>query len=249
MLSTKSPTYALALLLCSARLLAASDAPSTDGVISEAAAGAIEALLEASVKVPEPSDEACRRHVWKIPSRYNIALDICDRHAGAGRRALVWEGPEGPGETYTFDDLTRLSDRLASGLRALGVGRGDRVALMLPQTPEHALAHVAILKLGAISVPLSRLFGLDALRYRLADSGACALFADGESVRAYWSARTTPRWRSPTSTRTVCSIAGCPPKPSRDSSSATWRCRSARANVSAWSGPTIRTRIRGCITG
>jgi len=53
---------------------------------------------------------------------------------------------------------------------------------MLPQTPEHAVAHIAILKLGAISVPLSRLFGLDALRYRLADSGACGLLADGESL-------------------------------------------------------------------
>jgi acetyl-CoA synthetase len=140
-------------------------------------------LADQTVRGVRSYEEACARHVWKIPSCYNIALDICDRHAGgAGRRALVWEGPEGPGETYTFDDLKRLSDRLASGLRSLGVGRGDRVALMLPQTPEHALAHIAILKLGAISVPLSRLFGLDALRYRLADSGACALFADSESL-------------------------------------------------------------------
>ena len=140
-------------------------------------------LADQTVRGASSYEEACARHVWKIPSRYNIALDICDRHAaGAARRALVWEGPEGPGETYTFDDLKRLSDRLASGLRSLGVGRGDRVALMLPQTPEHALAHIAVFKLGAISVPLSRLFGLDALRYRLADSGACAIFADGESL-------------------------------------------------------------------
>jgi acetyl-CoA synthetase len=140
-------------------------------------------LADQTVRGARSYEEACARHVWKIPARYNIALDVCDRHAGgAGRRALVWEGPEAPGETYSFDDLKRLSDRLASGLRSLGVGRGDRVALMLSQTPEHAIAHIAIFKLGAISVPLSRLFGLDALRYRLADSGACGLLADGESL-------------------------------------------------------------------
>jgi acyl-coenzyme A synthetase/AMP-(fatty) acid ligase len=139
-------------------------------------------LADQTVRGAGSYEEACARHVWKIPPRYNIALDVCDRHAGAGRRALVREGPEGPGETYTLDDLERLSDRLASGLRSLGVGRGDRVALMPPQTPEHAVAHLAIFKLGAISVPLSRLFGLDALRYRLVDSGTCVLLVDRESL-------------------------------------------------------------------
>ena len=63
-------------------------------------------LADQTVRGAGSYEEASARHVWKIPSRHNIALDICDRHAGdAGRRALVWEGPEGPGETYTFDDL------------------------------------------------------------------------------------------------------------------------------------------------
>ena len=140
-------------------------------------------LPDQTVRDARSYEEACAHHVWRIPEQYNIAHDVCDRHAtGAGRRALIWEGSDGTGETYTFDDLRRLSDRMASGLRACGVERGARVALMLSQTPEHALAHLAVFKLGAVSLPLSRLFGRDALRYRLADSGACAVLTDGENL-------------------------------------------------------------------
>jgi acetyl-CoA synthetase len=140
-------------------------------------------LADQTVHDARTYEEACARHVWRIPPRYNIAWDVCDRHVTATpARALVWEGPEGSGATYTFGDLKRLSDRLAAALRGLGVERGARVALMLPQTPEHLLAHLAIFKLGAISLPLSRLFGSDALRYRLQDSGAFALFTDSENV-------------------------------------------------------------------
>jgi acetyl-CoA synthetase len=125
--------------------------------------------------------EACARHAWRIPAAYNIAWDICDRHP-ASARALVWDGGAGRGGSYTFGDLKRLSDRLASALRGLGVERGARVALMLAQTPAHVVAHVAIFKLGAVSLPLSRLFGGDALSYRLQDSGATALLTDTDNV-------------------------------------------------------------------
>jgi acetyl-CoA synthetase len=126
--------------------------------------------------------DACRRHQWRISDEYNIGWDVCDRHAdGRGRPALIWDaGAEGA--RYSFDDLKRLSDRLASGLASLGVLPGARVGLMLPQTPEHAVAHVAIFKCGAISLPLSRLFGPDALRYRLADSEASVFLTDRENA-------------------------------------------------------------------
>jgi len=140
-------------------------------------------LSEQTVRGAASYEEARGRHRWKIPTAYNIAFDVCDQHAdGSGRRALVWEGEDRRAQTYSFDDLKRLSDRLAAGLGALGIGRQTRVALMLPQTPEHAVAHIAIFKLGAISVPLSRLFGPDALRYRLADSGARLLLTDSENA-------------------------------------------------------------------
>ena len=128
-------------------------------------------------------EEACARHVWRVPALYNIGQDVCDQYAdGSGRRALVWETPGQPAETYSYDDLKRLSDRVAAGLGALGIEPGMRVALMLPQTPEHAIAHIGIFKLGAVSVPLSRLFGPDALRYRLGDSGARVLLTDSENA-------------------------------------------------------------------
>ncbi|MBI4561129.1 MAG: AMP-binding protein [Candidatus Rokubacteria bacterium] len=140
-------------------------------------------LADQTVRDARSYEEARARHSWKVPSRYNIALDICDRHAGGdSRRALLWDDGGGGRETYTFRDLKLLSDRLARGLAALGLEPGARAALMLPQTPEHAVAHVAIFKIGAIGVPLSRLFGPDALRYRLGDSGARILLTDTESI-------------------------------------------------------------------
>jgi len=139
-------------------------------------------LADQTVRDARSYDEARARHVWKIPARYNIAHDVCDRHADGGQRpALLCDaGPDSA--RYTFDDLKRLSDRLAGGLVALGVSPGVRVALMLPQTAEHVVAHVAIFKCGAVSVPLSRLFGPDALRYRLGDSETAVLFTDTENA-------------------------------------------------------------------
>jgi acetyl-CoA synthetase len=143
----------------------------------------MQSLAEQTVRDAATYADACARHRWRIPARYNIAWDACDRHVVAGpRRALIAEAAGGEGATYTFGDLKRLSDRLASALRGLGVARGDRVALMLPQTPEHLVAHLAVFKLGAVSVPLSRLFGPEALRYRLLDSGATVLFTDTDNV-------------------------------------------------------------------
>lgn len=140
-------------------------------------------LADQTVRNAASWEEARARHVWKIPARYNIAWDCCDRHADAsGRPALLWEDGHGGGAAFSFDDLKRLSDRVGGGLRALGVERGARVALMLSQTPEHAAAQLGIFKVGAVAVPLSRLFGPDALRYRLEDSGARAIFTDAQNL-------------------------------------------------------------------
>ncbi len=140
-------------------------------------------LADQTVRDAASWQEARARHVWRIPVRYNIAWDCCDRHAdGSGRPALLWEDGHGGGAAYSFDDLKRLSDRIGGGLRAQGIAPGDRVALMLPQTPEHAAAHLGIFKAGAVAVPLSRLFGPDALRYRLEDSGARAILTDAENL-------------------------------------------------------------------
>ena len=128
-------------------------------------------------------EEVCRRFRWEIPARFNIGAACVDRHAdGTGRLALIYEPPEGKVERYSFDDLKRLSNRCANALAGHGIGRGDRVGILLPQRPETAIAHLAVYKLGAVAVPLFVQFGPDALEHRLADSGAKALVTDGENL-------------------------------------------------------------------
>ena len=112
---------------------------------------------------------------WSIPQRLNIARQVCERHQGAADEvAVYYENPAGERAQYTFADLKRYSDRFANALRALGIERGDRVAIVLPQTIETVIAHLAIYKLGAVALPLAILFGPEALEYRLRDSGARA---------------------------------------------------------------------------
>jgi len=119
------------------------------------------------------------RFRWDLPARCNISEECCDRWAdGSGRLALIALHEDGAFERITFDVLHRRVCRLANVLAARGVGRGDRVGVLLPQSPEAAVAHLAVYRLGAIAVPLFLLFGADALRYRLADCGAAALVTD-----------------------------------------------------------------------
>ena len=121
---------------------------------------------------------------WEIPHTFNMASYLCDRWAGEDRVALYAETEAGEERSYTFDELRDISNRLANYLHEQGVERGDRVGVNAPQKPETVFAHVAAWKLGAVSVPLSTLFGPDALSYRLGDSGAVACIADGSNVDA-----------------------------------------------------------------
>ncbi len=114
---------------------------------------------------------------WQIPERFNIASAVCDRHAAAkpNAPAVLFEDANGRTLTLTFRQLQQTANQLANVLQHLGIGSGDRVAIHLPQGFDAAIAHVATYKLGAIALPLFSLFGPDALRHRLADSGARAL--------------------------------------------------------------------------
>lgn len=121
------------------------------------------------------------RFAWDLPSNYNMGVDVCDRYAGdKGKLALIYDRGDDGVEKWSFSDLKRTSDRFANALRALGVERGDRVAVLLSQSPQLVIAHVATYKLGAVAVPLFTLFGEDALRYRLGDSAAKVLVTDVE---------------------------------------------------------------------
>jgi acetyl-CoA synthetase len=127
--------------------------------------------------------EICAQHRWRVPPDFNIAQAVCRRHApDRARVAIHWEDEDGAAATLTYDALQQQADRLSNALAALGVGRGDKIAIILPQRPETAIAHVACYQLGAVAVPLSFLFGPDALEYRLDDSGAKAVFVDPASL-------------------------------------------------------------------
>ena len=121
---------------------------------------------------------------WSIPERYNIGVDVCDKWAdGAGRLALVFLDENWNETRFSFDQIKEHSDRLANALAGLGVRRGDRIGVLLPQCPETAITHTAAFKMGAVSIPLFTLFGPDALEYRLNSSGAKAVISDVANVQ------------------------------------------------------------------
>jgi acetyl-CoA synthetase len=120
---------------------------------------------------------------WQIPQHYNIGMDICDKWARQpDRLALIYENESGRVEKYTFADLKQLSNRLANGLKASGIGQGDRFGILLPQCPETAISHIAAYKIGAIAIPLFTLFGTDALEYRLSNSEAKGIVTDSANL-------------------------------------------------------------------
>ncbi len=123
-------------------------------------------------------DALYRDFRWTIPPRFNIGVAVSDRWAAQDpdRVALFDYRVDGAPDRMTFGELSARSNALANELRRLGIGRGDRVALLLPQCFETVIAHVAIYKLGAIAVPLALLFGVEALEYRLQTAGVRAVF-------------------------------------------------------------------------
>src|ERR1700719_288750 len=142
----------------------------------------VAAVSQAKPMLPDIRDYAAlyRKFRWQVPAAYNIGVDVCDRWAAADprRRAIVHVRPDGSPDDVTFGWLRETSNRLANALRAHGVRRGDRVAVLLPQAPEVVASHVAVYKLGAVALPIAVVFGVDALAYRLQNSGAAALITN-----------------------------------------------------------------------
>ena len=129
--------------------------------------------------------DALRRNFrWRVPSHYNIAEGICDVWADRepGRIAVLNVGASGGIEEVSYGTLQATANRLANVLAARGVRRGDRVAILLPQSPVVAASHVAIYKLGGVALPLALLFGAEAITYRLRDSGASAVITNAQGA-------------------------------------------------------------------
>ncbi len=121
---------------------------------------------------------------WNIPKHFNIAQVACDRHAKrfGSEVAIYYENKEGKASRYTFQELSRLSNQFANTLRHQGIGKGDRVGIILPQRPETVISHFGIYKLGAVALPLSVLFGPEAVSYRLNNSGTKVVITDTQHV-------------------------------------------------------------------
>ncbi len=129
-------------------------------------------------------DELIARFRWVVPDRYNIAGSCCDAWAMAApdRVCVIDVQPSGEVETLSYRALLDRANRLANALTERGVQPGDRVAIMLPQGCAVPVAHMAVYKMRCIAVPLANLFGVDAIAFRLRDSGAAALITDAAGL-------------------------------------------------------------------
>jgi len=124
-------------------------------------------------------DTLYREFRWQVPAAFNIAAVCCSRWASDnGRIAIHYEDESGRTSTLTYAALEMEANRLSNILRRLGVAPGARVAIVLPQRPETAIAHIACYQAGAVAMPMSILFGPDALQYRLQDSEAVIAIVD-----------------------------------------------------------------------
>jgi acetyl-CoA synthetase len=126
-------------------------------------------------------EQLSREHRWEVPERYNIAADVCDRHP-ADALAMVHERHDGLVRELHWGELQSLSNQAANLLAELGVERGDRVAVVLPATPEAAAVFFATWKLGAILLSMSVLYGDEGIAHRLRDSEPKVLVTDAANA-------------------------------------------------------------------
>jgi acetyl-CoA synthetase len=135
-------------------------------------------------------EELYRAFRWQVPEHYNIAHACCGQWAEDRTRfALHWEDESGASAAYSFWDIQVAANRLSNALAALGVKRGERVALLLPQRPETAIAYIALFQMGAIALPLSHLFGPEALEYRMNHAGASVAIVEPTTLANLWAIR------------------------------------------------------------
>ena len=138
---------------------------------------------------PDPTDHHGLMHRglrWQVDEHFNIAQVCARRWARSQPQApAIMEHRAGqPARVYSYGQLQQAADALSAALKGLGVRRGDRVAIVLPQRFETAVAYMALLQMGAVAMPLSVLFGPEALAYRLQDSEAVAAIADAQAMPA-----------------------------------------------------------------
>jgi len=124
-------------------------------------------------------DQLYQHYRWHVPDDFNIAYWCCTRWANESDRVAIYMDDELHGDSViTYAQLQLSANQLSHSMIALGVTRGTRVAIVMPQRAEVAIAHIACHQVGAIAMPMSVLFGPDALEYRLQDSAASLVITD-----------------------------------------------------------------------
>ena len=118
---------------------------------------------------------------WNIPKYINLSDILCERH-NKEKMAMIYEDQNEVVTKYTFDYFSKNSNKMANFFIEMGLERGDRVAIMLPQSPESMITHLAIYKIGAIAVPLSKLFGPSAIEYRVNNCEAKIMVIHGSYI-------------------------------------------------------------------
>ena len=142
----------------------------------------------AAAQVADGYEALHSRFRWAVPKRFNMA-DVCARRWAkdpeAARRTAVWAcGTDQTDRAHSYGELQAQANRLSNVLVSLGVKRGDRVAIVMPQRFETAVAYMAVLQMGAVGMPLSQLFGPEALEFRLQDSEAKVALCDISTLAA-----------------------------------------------------------------
>jgi acetyl-CoA synthetase len=129
-------------------------------------------------------EEVCAQHEWSVPARYNIAADVCDKHP-RDKAAMVWERHDGARRDVAWGELQDLANQAANVLRSHGVERGERVAVVLPPTPETAAVFFGTWKNAGILLSMSVLYGDEGIAHRLRDSQPRVLVTDSANAARF----------------------------------------------------------------
>ena len=132
----------------------------------------------------ESYDRAVAEHEWRVPERFNIAAEVCDGHSRE-KLAMIHEHFSGAVREVSWGELQDMSCQFANVLAGLGVQRGDRVAVVLPSTPETAAVFFATWKLGALLLSMSVLYGDEGIAHRLGDSEPRVLVTDAANASRF----------------------------------------------------------------
>jgi acetyl-CoA synthetase len=123
-------------------------------------------------------EKECKKWKWDIPRKYNIGVDVVDKHAASKNRnkvALYWENAAGETARFTFGDLKNLSNKFGNALKKLGFTKGDRFLIRLPNIPAFQVSFLGGIKIGAVPIPSSVMFREHEVEYRINDSSAKAV--------------------------------------------------------------------------